>query len=350
MNADTLKFLRACVDPHENTIVADCKLVNTGLINDMREAGFGFVSKLPSSFSEKIRERVIASALSGEMKASSVKGYRTYDTECETVCGKLRFVVYRSSKGAKKAAEYLERQGKRDAEDLFRPFAKKRFACEADAVSAFADVMRTHRDSAYAVTGEAVRIVETERRTVRGRPPKGSAEPGTKVSWMIGVTMGFDPERAAELAELRGISVIVTNLPHADEDSGNVRHGATADAVLRLYLDQYKSEHTFRLMKSGMGVDSVYVRTPSRANALLFVVAIATLISNVMDALLRRGGKGRYGTTEQACVGMQNIILRYRRSDKKASVFGSEGSEAVVFGHMRAMGTDPAILLERYDE
>ena len=103
----------------------------------------------------------------------------------------------------------------------------------------------------------------------------------------------FDEARAAILASERDTGVIVTNIPFATEDRDIVRHGATAATILRLYLDRYKVEYTYRLMKSGMGVDSVYVRTPERAGALLFAITIATLVSGIIDALLGAAGRVR---------------------------------------------------------
>lgn len=44
---------------------------------------------------------------------------------------------------------------------------------------------------------------------------------------------------------------------------------------------------------NGMGVDSVYVRTPERAGALLFAITIATLVSGIIDALLGAAGRVR---------------------------------------------------------
>jgi len=349
MNADTIEFLRRCTDPHENTIIADCKLVNTDLINEMRRTGLGFVSKLPSSYSGKIRERIVAAALSSEMTDSSIGEYRTYETECETKeCGKLRFIAYRSPKGTKRAMEYLERQGLRDAEKRFKEFAKKEFMCEADAIAAFGDAMKKHVNSAYVVSYDVAGTEEIVPRNERGRPPRGYV-PETKVTWKVNVSMSFDKERASELADAHGISVIVTNLPFATEDAPNVRYGATADTVLRLYLDQYKSEHVYRLMKSGMGVDSVYVRTPSRANALLFVVAIATLVSSVMDALLRRNGKGRHKTVKQIFGEMQSAVLNYRRNGSKMSV-GPALFEKEVFACIGSIGLDPSFLLRTSGE
>jgi transposase len=349
MNKDTLEFLKACIDPEENTIIADCKLVNDSLISELQRMKMGFVSKLPSSFSKKVRDDVVHSAMNGIMDGSSIAGYKTYETESETTCGKLRTIAFRSPKSTEKAMDYLERQGERDAEKLFKPFGKKEFACETDARAAFEDAIKKHRDSAYNITGKITKTEEPIRRETRGRPPNDSEPPGTKVAWKVDVSMKFDAERAKELADKRALSVIVTNLPFAVEDAKNVRHGATADTVLRLYLDQYKAEHTYRLMKSGMGVDSVYVHTPSRAGALLFVISVATLVSSVMDAMMKRNGKGRRKTVRQVCIEIQTAILEYVRDEDAMRILGSKGSSDAVFSYLDKIGMDPSRLLDIFD-
>lgn len=347
MDRDTIAFLKANIDPKENTLIADCKLVNTELVSELVGMGMGFVSKAPSSFSDKVRDDIVYSVLNGCMDPSSVDGYSVYDTEADTVCGKLRFVAFRSPKGTEKEMDYLERQGKKDAEKRFRMFVKKRFACEADAMLTFDETLSKHVNSAYIVTGTPVCIEETVRRETRGRPSKDSAEPDTKVSWKVDVSMRFDLERAKTIAQAYDVSVIVTNLPFATEDSDNVRHGATTDTVLRLYLDQYKVEHTYRLLKSGMGVDSVYVHTPSRANALLFVVSIATLVSSIMDALMRRNGDRR--TVKQICRALQNATVIYERMHDRLTVGGPDGSMDDLLSHLAVFDTDPSLLLGAYD-
>lgn len=145
-----------------------------------------------------------------------------------------------------------------------------------------------------------------ERRASRGRPTKDSEPPKTKVEWRIDVKMEFNETLAEELANEHDISVIVTGLPFADEDAENLRSWATTDTVLRLYLDQCKVEHTYRLMKSGMGVDTVYVQTPSRA--MLLVVAIAILVLSIMDTMLRRNNE-RYRTVRRACNDLRDVTL-----------------------------------------
>ncbi|MFA6804296.1 MAG: IS1634 family transposase [Candidatus Methanomethylophilaceae archaeon] len=343
MDRDTIGFLRANIDPKENTLIADCKLVNTELISELLNMGMGFISKAPSSFSDKIRDDIVYSAVNGRMDVSGLDGYSVYDTEADTVCGKLRFIAYRSPKGTAKEMDYLERQGKKDAERLFKPFVKKRFACEKDAMMTFDETLSKHKGSAYVIGGTPVAIEEIVRRETRGRPPKGSEAPGSKVSWKIDISMRFDRELAENIAKAYDVSVIVTNLPFATEDAENVRHGATTDTVLKLYLDQYKVEHTYRLMKSGMGVDSVYVHTPSRANALLFVISIATLISSIMDALMRRNGHPR--TVRKICSDLQNAAVIYDRCNDRLTVGGPNGSMDDLFFCLGVFDTAPSLLL-----
>lgn len=80
---------------------------------------------------------------------------------------------------------------------------------------------------------------------------------------------------AEVVAEGEEIQVLVTNLLCANEDAGNIRFGATADTVVRTYLDEYKPEHVFRLLKSGIGMDKVYLHRGSRVVAMFFIAGVA---------------------------------------------------------------------------
>lgn len=64
------------------------------------------------------------------------------------------------------------------------------------------------------------------------------------------------------MAEDGGMAALVTNLPRALKSSENIRRDSTSESVLRLYLDQCMIEHTYRLMKSGLGVDKVFIHMP----------------------------------------------------------------------------------------
>ena len=83
---------------------------------------------------------------------------------------------------------------------------------------------------------------------------------------------------------------MVTNLPRSDVNKDDLREGATADTVLLSYLDQYRIEHAFRLMKDGMRIGREYIHRLSRENAMGFVCSLATMIVDVIDNVLKRNG------------------------------------------------------------
>ena len=79
--------------------------------------------------------------------------------------------------------------------------------------------------------------------------------------------------------------VLVTNLSRPDSNAG--KQSATNKEVLAYYNQEYKVEQSIRLMKSDMG-NSIFLQTPSRENAMMFVISIALLVSNIADAMFRR--------------------------------------------------------------
>ena len=186
-----------------------------------------------------------------------------------------------------------------------------------------------------------------DRRKERGRPPKGR-EPERRTEWRVVPTLVTDRDRLEAMAEEGGTAVLITNLPRVAEDAENLRDGATAESVLRLYLDQYKVEHTYRLMKSGMGVDRVYVHKPSRENALMFVVGIATLINDIIDAMSHREAAERdaaSSTFRTVVDEMTGTQVRYDRGTDSMHVEGPPERADRLAGILLMMGTDPRLLL-----
>ena len=229
------------------------------------------------------------------MEPSSVRdGWEIYDTDAETeiskgVFQKLRYVAFRTTEDVTAGVEYLRDQGLKEARARFGRFSSKTFNCEEDARRAFSEAMYEHVDSAYDVTGEIEPVEIDMGYGHPGRPRKGEL-PMKKTDYRVSVTMEFDEERARQLSQDRGVRVLITNLPRANTDAENVRTGATADTVLLSYLDQYQVEHAFRLMKDGMGIDRVYIHRPSRENAMMFVISLGTMLSDIITHVLKSNG------------------------------------------------------------
>lgn len=73
MDRDAIEFLSKKADPKEVTLIGDCKIVTEPLISLMMEKGFGFVSKCPDNFGDKVRDDIVYSVMCGSMDPSSVR-------------------------------------------------------------------------------------------------------------------------------------------------------------------------------------------------------------------------------------------------------------------------------------
>ena len=132
--------------------------------------------------------------------------------------------------------------------------------------------------------------------------------------------MEFNEQKALVLSENSYIWIIVINLPCATIYGQNLRSGAIADSVLKMYLVQYKVEHAFRLMKSSFGMSSVYVHRPSRENVMAFTYSMCTMISDVIHTVLKKNGMDL--TAERLSYRFMNLLLIYDRNDDSEEFSG----------------------------
>lgn len=345
MDLDTIGAMKGRIDLSRNTIVADCKLVNGKIIDELCGIGAGFVSKVPANYGGKVRERVLGKVRISDMTACKGRneGWLVSDLD-ETVDGKrFRFIVCRNQKAVDKSPRHIETKEKQTVQSALDRLCSKTFMCEADAKKAFEHTVGKYRKKTpYSAIAEYIPFETYDRSDRRGRPKKGE-EPERRTEWIISATLTVDPSKLERMSEERGMSVLITNLPRTEKDEGNVRDGATAEKVLGLYLDEYKVEHTYRLMKSGMGVDRVFFQTPSRENAMMFVVGIATLIENVLDEVARRNDdRTTFRTVGEQLMG---TIVAYDRSEDSMHMEGPPDRVDQTVRIMDRMDSDLELLL-----
>ena len=135
--------------------------------------------------------------------------------------------------------------------------------------------------------------------------------------------------------------MLITNLPRSDADAENIRSGATADTVLMTYLGQYRVEHAFRLMKDGMGIDREYLHRPSRENAMMFVISLATMLSDIITHVLKSKG---IGMTMQSISGTMSA-LDIVQDDDGEYLDGSEEHIDLFMRILESLRIDPDHLL-----
>ena len=69
-------------------------------------------------------------------------------------------------------------------------------------------------------------------------------------------------------------------------------------------------------MKDGMGIDRVYIHRPSRENAMMFVISLATMVSDMVTHVLKENGmdltmqgvSGRIYAMDLVCEGVEEYL------------------------------------------
>lgn len=343
MDKGALEFLSGKVDPKESVIIADCKIATGPIVEMMQSKGFGFIAKCPDRFGQNARERIAYSVKNGIMDPSLVRdGWEIYDTDAEVGGRILRFIAYRTTDDITAGIDYLREQGLKESKAVFDRFSSRTFNCEIDANRALDEALAIHGESAYDVIWSIDTVEISMGYGHRGRPRKDE-KPVTKTEYAVNVQLEFDEERAKALSQDRGVRVLVTNLPRANHDADNIRHGATADTVLLSYLGQYRIEHAFRLMKDGMHMSTVCIQKPSRENAMMFVISLGTMLTGVMDHVLK--SKGLDITTTGISDRFMTLILEHDRLNDCESFRGPSGLADEFLGYVEALGVDPDHLI-----
>ena len=78
---------------------------------------------------------------------------------------------------------------------------------------------------------------------------------------------------------------------------------------------------------------------------MMFVVGIATLIENIIDAMNRRNGDR--DTFRTVIDQFECVIVRYDRSDDSMDFEGPDERVEQLFRYLDTMRTDPVLLLSR---
>jgi len=137
----------------------------------------------------------------------------------------------------------------------------------------------------------------------------------------------MDDDGVRDVAEEFSLQVLMTNIPLKTVDSGCPRRGLSSDGLLSLYIDQFTIEHDFKLMKSGSGVNRMFIHTPSRQDAVVFLSGLSTMVASVIDAVLEETAVDKHHdiTTKHITDFMTNAIVKYYRDEHRMVFAGYEG-------------------------
>ena len=154
----------------------------------------------------------------------------------------------------------------------------------------------------------------------KGRPAKGKTPEKIKV-----VTDHFDVElhfneMAFEKEQYRcGYYPLFTNKPQKD---------LTIEDAMMAHKDQYKSEHINRIAKSGFNLEPIYIHTPKRIEAFLFLLKIALQLIILIERTSRNN-------IEKRDKGLDNFMPNRKDVRNPSTKFLLKTFEYVVQGEIK---------------
>lgn len=356
MDRETLDFIGENFTEEERrriTVVADCKIAVSDNLMRMERLGLGFVSKCPENFVDRGHRHAVEAAVGGHMHTcSGDPGLRMADLDLDVKMRdgvhRYRFVAFLREEEVRRRIESMRADTRPIRRMGYGFLEKRKYRTEYDAVQDFRRVGEDPDNpyrAKYSIVSrkEEIRLVGGDSHKKHWNPPKEYRE-----WWELEIDYVFSEEKARAIAERESMTVLVTNLPRSCSKRGSYRDGVTDEGVLELYNQEYKVEQSFRLMKSGIGMNSIYLQTPSRENAMMFVICIAVLLSNVADAIFRRAEArldGRQLTMYHLAHETQTWIVAYSRSDNVLEIMGQDDAADRLFEYTDLLQINPQFLL-----
>ncbi len=270
--------------------VSDCAMVTLDTLRKASSNDLKFISRMPARFKlagELARASWVdekpwtqMGKLSSGQKAASYET-KSYFSEIDGM--PHRFVVVHSSTldGRKKKALGKMMEAERAKIEKEASLLRRRdFVCEPDARRALTRFMDKWQGGFHELSGHVTVGMEKEKREKRGRPRKDAPKPPVTVSFNADIKVaGVNEERLKKEQRIRSTFILITNLMDEEEYPDG--------AILTEYKAQPTVENLFRFIKSPYVLGPVFVKKPSRVEALGYVLLMALLIAMLLQRRVR---------------------------------------------------------------
>jgi transposase len=281
--------------------VTDASLVteaNFNLMNDPK-TGCRFVTRLPSKFLEckqAISRAVDADAwekqggFSGEFDNPSRPPacYRVFETAVTLYGRSYRVLVVHSDAHDRRKTHALEKRIKDDKDKITRiqvSEQKIEYACRPDAEAALS---RLPLHLFHHLVGE----IEERAHYGKGRRKADGTTKPTHTTYHLKLQVEPNAEAVERAEKETGCFVLITNV--LQDGPGAM----SAWELLAAYKDQHYIERNFGFLKDPVIVNSLFLKTPRRIEALGLILVLSLLVWRLMERTMRMSLKESGGTVK----------------------------------------------------
>lgn len=286
----TIKEWMTFVNPAKVIHVADSALVTKDNLLAIKDDEYRFISRLPGTFNleKELRERATKAEDKWEDigKLSKNKDAASYKLQSfsEQLEGKrYRFIVCHSDKLDKMKVKTIDKDIETEAEEIRKHIkkniSKDGYNCEIDAKNAVENLLNQVNGKYHKVEYQIIHGERNKKKKVRGRPKKGEKQE-TEEFYTVDIQILNDDEKISKKKEEAGIFVLISNILDETELSN-------AETLVE-YKEQQSVESTFRLLKDPHYVDKIFLKRPDRIEAFGYIMVIAVMLLNIIEARIRK--------------------------------------------------------------
>jgi transposase len=243
-----------------------------------------FISRLPGNFNleKAIKEKAWKKEddfkeLGRFSDKKDAASYRVQEFKEELYGKCYRFLVVHSTKLDGRKTKSLQKKLLRREKELQKAIIqmeKQVFACEPDAKAALDGFQKQHKNDYFPLTGQV--ICQEKRKP--GRPGKDNLP---EHIYCLKLQYTTDEGAVKQAKEQLSCFVLITNL---DQEY-------TARHILKEYKAQNNVETSFKFLKDPLFVGPIYLKKPSRVEALAYVLLIALLMFGILERRVREAMK-----------------------------------------------------------
>jgi transposase len=273
------------VGEHEFIYVADSALATKDNLSKTKDE-IRIITRLPENFGscKELIGKAVVSVSSwqdvGQLSHRIVKGkdicasYRVQE-EVVYIDGKCyRALVVHSDAHDRRRRKRIDKAVQKDKAALHNKaeeLRRKRFFCLLDA-QAEAQALKPSTLHEVSFSCEEHPVYR------RGRPNKDGTRQMKNVQYGVVVELSEKSEAIEKLKEKAGCFVLLTNVPIEEK---------SALEILRTYKEQDGIEKNFGFLKDPLVVNDVFLKTPSRIEALGLILVLSLLLWRLMERTMR---------------------------------------------------------------
>ena len=261
-------------------LIADSKLYHQDNAEFLSQVNF--ITLVPSTIKQERTQITQALSEDSWIKIDDNYRYSTYQLTHMDIS--QRWVVVYSQAARERAEKTISKQVNRAEEklekDLFHLQAQ-RFACETDANKALDKL--TKKLKYHQITDR--KCISHQKYKGKGRPTKNTP---VEMSWQITGTFSEQKIAVDQAVEQKSCFVLATNVTESELDN---------ETVLQRYKSQSSVERGFRFLKDPLFfVSSLFLKKPSRIDALLMIMLLSLLVYSIAQRRMRATMKRQKAT------------------------------------------------------